>query len=523
MMRISDKKKNIIFIFIVVILVMSLIPIFIIAGFDCASGDDYNYGALSHHAIVNGEGFFKAIYNAGVTTYIIWKGWQGTWFDCFIFCLHPEVFSDSAYVIVPYIFVIMQVVAYLAFSHHFLKVRWNLGEHYWAIIGMIFLIFSFQLIPSHKSGIFWWVGCVHYVMPMCMALWGIIVGDRFLIWHRTKDLLLLCIVSFLIGGATYPAALLLPISVLGLWFAGFVFGTDVDSECEIAGGRDKRNYFLIIPFVLEAIGLTVSIIAPGNSVRSVSDISNGARPSGGVVETIIKSIIFSVTDAIDMFIMQKTFVIIMFIVIFSFTMVVFNSKSEDREFKVIFAHPLLFACVMFLINAAMYAPRLYAGGIVSSGYYNFNFWTFCICVIAIIIYMCGYWSFVKGIKVENGNLRKIGLAVLAISFIVMFLGRHGVKEYTDYVCIEYYLSGQAADYKEQIALQRLLMEEEGVDDVVVPEINNEQGPLMQMPIVSDTENVDNTMTASFYDKNSCRSISRNEWIEIYGEKYGVKH
>ncbi len=514
MIGLTDKQKKIIVIILAVILGVSLIPVFIVARYDCASGDDYNYGAWAHQAIVSGAGFLKALAEAGETTIGTWKTWQGTWFDCFVFCLHPEVFSDSAYVLVPYIFVIMQIAAYLGSAHHFLKVRWKLGNYYWTVVGLLFLIFSFQLVPSQKSGMFWWVGCVHYVMPMCMALWGTVHGDRFLMWHKKSDLIWLSVISALIGGATYPAALLLPMAVGLLWLSGFVFNKD--------SGKDKKNLLLLIPLVLDVIGLVISIIAPGNAVRSASDISQGAEPSGGAIATIFKSIIYSVTDAIDMFIGQKTFVVILFIVICIVTVIAFNAAAGGKEFKAVFAHPLLFVVVMFLVNASMYAPRLYAGGVVSSGYYNFNFWTFCLCTIAGIIYICGYLFFVKEIKISAGKLKIACIAALLICLAVAFVGRHGVKEYTDYICLEYYLSGHADDYKEQIALQRLLMEEEGVDDVVVPEINNEQGPLMQMPIVSDSENIDNVMAAGFYGKNSCRAIPRDEWIEQYGEKYGFK-
>lgn len=44
---------------------------------------------------------------------------------------------------------------------------------------------------------------------------------------------------------------------------------------------------------------------------------------------------------------------------------------------------------------------------------------------------------------------------------------------------------------------------------------------MHMPVVADPENIDNTMTAHFYGKRSCRSMPRPEWIGLYGEKYGV--
>ena len=513
MRGISDKPKKIIVVILAVILVVSLIPIFIVARYDCASGDDYNYGAWAHQAIVSGAGLLKVLAEAGRTTIGTWNSWQGTWFDCFIFCLHPEVFSDSAYVLVPYIFVIMQIAAYLGFAHHFLKVRWKLGNYYWAIVGLLFLIFAFQLVPSQKSGMFWWVGCVHYVMPMCMVLWGTVHGDRFLMWHKKSDIICLRIISALIGGATYPATLLLPIAVGLLWLSDFVFNKD--------NGRDEKNLLLIIPFLLDVIGLVISVIAPGNAVRSASDLSQGAKPSGGAIATIFKSITFSVTDALDMFIGQKTFVVILFIVTCIITLIVFNGAGEEKELKAVFAHPILFGVIMFLINASMYAPRLYAGGVVSSGYYNFNFWTFCLCNIGGIIYVCGYLFFVKEIYIGAKNLKIVGIAALLICLVVAFVGRHGVKEYTDYVCLEYYLNGHADDYKAQIELQRILMEEEGVDDVVVPEINNEQGPLMQMPIVSDSENIDNVMASGFYGKNSCRAIPRDEWLELYGEKYGV--
>ena len=74
--------------------------------------------------------------------------------------------------------------------------------------------------------------------------------------------------------------------------------------------------------------------------------------------------------------------------------------------------------------------------------------------------------------------------------------------------------------KEQIQLQRRILNGEGTE-AVVPEINNEQGPLMQMPIVSDPDNVDNYMARIFYGKEKVWAIPRDEWIEQYGEAYGV--
>ena len=501
-------------IFWALVLVASLIPVFMLAPYDAAAGDDYNYGAAAHLAYKATGSVLAAVKAAAGTTLYTYKTWQGTWFDCFVFCLHPEVFSDRGYVLVPFIFVILQIIAYTIFAHHFIKGKWRLGGLYYLEAALIFLTFSFQLVPSQKSAIFWWVGSVHYAMPMCMALIGVVLGDRFLERGKTGDLIGLSVIAALMGGATYPAALLLPIVVFVLWLERAVIRREAA----------RRDALLVIPLILEGIGLYLSFAAPGNAVRSATDIGNGAEPTGGAVATILASITFSVTDAYESFICHKTLVIAgVLIIAISAIPALFELKSRDKAmFRKRFFHPVLFIATAFLINAAMYAPRLYAGGVVSSGYFNFNFWVFFLCITACAIYLMGFVIALLNLEPSGKSGNILGYVIMVGAILVCaYFGRHGIKEYTDYVCLEYYLSGQAADYKDQIELQRRLMEEEGVTDVIVPGINNEQGPLMHMPVVEDPKNIDNYMTALFYGKNSCRSMPRPEWIAQYGEKYGV--
>ncbi len=506
-------------------MILSLIPIFIISGYDAAAGDDYNYGAGAHQAFLATGSVLAAVKAAWKTTVDTWSGWQGTWFDCFVFCLHPEVFSDSAYVIVPYIFLIMHYVMFLVLTHHFLKVRWKLAGNYWLQIGLLYLLFEIQLVPSQKSAFFWWVGCVHYVMPMFMAILGIVWGDKFLMEHKIRDLVGLFIISALMGGATYPAALLLPIALFLLWLADFVLG----------GKRDKKDLWLLIPLAALAVGLVISMIAPGNAVRSASDIKDGAQPTSGIFDTIISSFVLSVKEAGELFIGQKGFVLIALLLIIPLTIAAFREIQEkslaishnyvvDKDYEAIrkaFSHPILFILVMFCLNASIYAPRVYAGGIVSSGYMNFNFWTFFVCSIGIVIYVIGWMMLVKGWNICERTIMGIlsWTGFVLVMLVIAFVSRHGVKKYTDYVCMEYYLSGQADDYKAQIELQRRILNSEGTE-AVVPEINNEQGPLMQMPIVSDPDNVDNYMARIFYGKEKVWSIPRDQWIEQYGAEYG---
>ena len=66
-------------------------------------------------------------------------------------------------------------------------------------------------------------------------------------------------------------------------------------------------------------------------------------------------------------------------------------------------------------------------------------------------------------------------------------------------------------------LQTKLLTEEGLEDVVVPFVNDVQGPLMQMPVTENPEAWTNTVTREFYGKKSVVAIPREEWQELYGE------
>ncbi len=502
----SNIKKHWKLVLLSLAFVISVIPIFVLAKYDCASGDDYNYGALAHQAFLSTGSVWSAVVAAVKTTIETWYSLQGTWFDCFVFCLHPEVFSDKFYPIVPYIFVVVQFAAFSLLGYHFLKERWKLQGYSWLEITLVFLLFMFQLVPSQKSAFFWWVGSVHYAMPMCLSIVGIVLADRFLNDHHMKDVIVLSIVSACIGGATYPAAILLFVVIIVLWLV----------EVVIKKNNDSRNFFLLIPCALEFAGLFISFIAPGNAVRSASDISDGAKPSGGVVSTIVSSIRYSFTDAWDSFISEKTFILIaiLMIIILIKTPLIESKEKDEKTFAKRFEHPLLFVVTALLINAAIYTPRMYAGNMVSSGYFNFNFEVFFLCIVGCVIYIEG-WVISKNIVLDSVKRRVLVIATIIAAIIIAFVGRHGVKKYTDYVCLEYFLSGHADDYLEQIDLQRCLMEDDAVQEVIVPQINNEQGPLMHMPIVSDPDNINNIMTARFYGKKSCKSISREEWMQKY--------
>ena len=51
----------------------------------------------------------------------------------------------------------------------------------------------------------------------------------------------------------------------------------------------------------------------------------------------------------------------------------------------------------------------------------------------------------------------------------------------------------------------------GDDEVILPFINDEQGPLMHMPVTIDASNYTNYVTAKFYGKKSVIGMDRKQW------------
>lgn len=176
----------------------------------------------------------------------------------------------------------------------------------------------------------------------------------------------------------------------------------------------------------------------------------------------------------------------------------------------------------------MQAPALYANVEVSQGVGNTNFQVLLLCLLGIEMItanriVSGKAGITVGSSENEADRKHVGnhydvmfMAGLFMACVGVLVCHRDIRKSTDYVCYEYIVTGQAADYRAQMDLQTsLLLSDE--KDVVLPGINDWQGPLMHMPVTDDVTKWTNTVTAQFYEKNSVVAIPRTEWIEIYGQ------
>ena len=500
---------NKIAVFMGIIFLVSLIPVCYLSFVNRASGDDLGYGTYTRIAWMGTHSLIavgKAIKRTIVQFYY---GWQGTWFSIFLFTLQPEVFSDRAYVIVTFLMLFLWTGSTILLFREVLVRRCGFEKGNFWLITILFMMISIQYIPSTKSSIFWFNGCAHYLIPfaMCQLLFYFLLryGDSF----KTKYFIAILIIMTLLGGANYQAALFaLIISV----YSGMVSWIT---------RRNKKILLLTVPIITEMIGLIISMKAPGNKVRGGEDFGFSA---GRAINTILVSFRQGATD-IGSYTENKPLVIAGLVALALILLegaVKRKAGTEQKESNIDRKKKKWFAAGIiagaWCLYCAMQAPTVYAGVEFSSGVYNMNYQCFLLMSMTVFLalaeLLAEYLIYQKHLSSEYIHKVAVIPGFLLCAFAIIVC-RGTIRNSTSWKCIEYITSGQASDYKWQMDLQTSLLETDE-PDVVLPFINDDQGPLMQMPVTDDPESYTSSTTARFYQKHSVIAMPRTEWEELYG-------
>lgn len=477
-----------------------MLPVFSLTLVNRASGDDYGYGIYTRSAWVRTHSLFELGKAVAQTIRQYYMGWQGTWFSVLLFSLQPEVFHDRAYAGVAVVMLFLWIGSTFYLLKQILYRTMKLDKWAYFLISLWFLIISIEFIPSTKSSIYWFNGCAHYMVPFAMcqivAVWLLKYGQE----YRKRTLFGLTVFMAMLGGSNYQAALF--VLTLACYMVIYVW----------IKKRDKRILRLLLPVGAELTGLIISMKAPGNKVR-------GGETFGfsfvGVIKTVIHSFRYGIRD-IGAYLKEKPLVFAGLFLIFVFLIIAFCEGKQRTPFR----HTVLIAGMLFCLYSAMQAPAVYANVDVSGGVYNMNFQVFMLTAMGIMMILANRIAISITEERKEAEIRKIqkGMTAFGILFIFMItvIFRSSIKASTSYICLRYIVSGEAADYKEQMDLQTQLLEKKGVEDVVVPFINDVQGPLMHMPVTGDADRWINRVTADFYRKDSVVAIGRPKWEELYG-------
>lgn len=483
------------------IFLLLMLPVLYLSFVNRASGDDYGYGAYTRSAWMNTHSFIALGSAIWQTIRQCYFSWQGTWFSVFLFSLQPEVFNDRAYVLVAFFVLCLWIGSTFYLFYQVLYKNMQFDKWAYLLTTIWFLLISIEFIPSTKSSIYWFNGCAHYMIPFAMCqiatAWLLSYSKSF----GKRTFVGITVFMTLLGGSNYQAALFILIVAGYIGIAAWVLK------------KDKRIFMLFFPIILELLGLIISMKAPGNKVRGGEEF--GFSVTKGT-ETIVSSFLQGLKD-IGVYLNEKPLVFVGILLLLSFLVVILCCEKE-----VIFPiHPLLLTVLLFCLYCAMQAPAIYAGVEVSGGVHNMNFQTFLLTVSGVLLIIAVYIA--KGIRGrwKGTSVYKVQRYILSFGILLCLLltiiFRSDIKESTSYVCLRYMASGEAQDYRKQMDLQTNLLENGQTEDIVVPFINDVQGPLMQMPVTGNPDAWSNQVTARFYGKNSVTAIERSRWEELYAD------
>ena len=553
----------------VALFVLTLIPIILIAPFGHATGDDLGYGAHVMQALRDGTGIAGALSNIAGEIVSKWYTWQGTWASIFLFCIEPSVFGERLYAIVPLLAVAMFCIGTGYFLYHFLTRVMRISRAAFVTIFSLLSILAIQYMPYMRGGIFWYTSVAHYLIPYCAAMVSAVFADRFLQSGQNKYLAGMCLLMAYLGGASYPAIVLsleltlllilyaaadgrmsrrclLILLPLALMLAGFAVSAAAPGN-KVRGGEGfgsrgaagivmvivnsikvcavrGAGYFLRARPLILLLPITLGFAAEGydacgEASPAVIASSAGSVPAAGAVPDQL-------------------------------TPGVCGVKGLPR-LRAFLRHPVTVAVLCFLIAAGVYAPEVYSAVDVSGGVPDTEYFVTLVMLVVALSYVgcalrrradraahragsaarqqddqagsatrqqeayacsaarqqVAYAGFATRQHVLN-MLMFFGALVLCAIF-----GKHLIGGSVDYTCYTFWKSGQLSDYTRQMEEKLSILQNDDTGDVLVPEMNNEQGPFMCMAEIGDPDNFNNVSSAAFYGKRSVTAVPRQELVE----------
>ena len=464
-----------------------MLPTFYLSFYARPSGDDYQYAAKTHQAWVQTHSFIATWKAAIAETQWMCTCHNGDWFSVFLFTWMPEVFAPYTFWIPILGMLISTILAYYYLGKEVLVRRLHFEKHEYILIVTLMLLASYQYIPSSRACIYWYVGVIHYIFPHILALLSLTFLSKFEREGKWRYIIFLCITGIMMGGSSYYASFAVFLTMLIL----LIF----------RGINNKKLFYLLIPLFFGILSLYFQIAAPGNSARLNEEGGTTEASLAYFFETIFQALKRGVTSGFSIFKANPILLAIVILIGAISWECLLKKKNETFPFK----FPGIVIVLVYGIYSSLFCPEIFAGLEISKGPEVIEFLFFWIGLTFICIYIEGW--IIERFKLrekQNADERyhqKILPILLLLTFVLMILFRSDIKRSLFYVSNDYIISGQAADFKEQISSQMKILLDDTVKEAYLCPINDQQGPLMHMPVTDDPNVFTNWAVQQFYGKD----------------------
>lgn len=481
-------------------LIISLIPFFYLSHYARPAGDDLNYGIFTHAAWVDTGSLWEVI-KAALYTVKVSYSWGGEWLAYFFNSLMPEVFAPYVFWIGPYFFILLHAIGTAVFLYYFMNKVLGIAWEYVIIIYSILFFIMLQYLPSYNIGMYWFSGAFHYIVPHIIFLISFIFVHQLMTTKTKRYIVFLSLCGLMIGGISihYTMMMLMVYSVLIVLLIR----------------KEKRILWLILPNLLCFAGFIVYTKSPGHNVRASSGLSLNLE---NLFLTVGRSIMQEIKAPFE-YITDVPLIVILFLIIIVFGFLGMMKAIKSKKCSFTFRYPLIYFVLVFLINSAINAPRIYTIDFLgvtdtSMGPWVVEWMVFFFTWSSAILYLEGYviikllekqdktkYSGPKSIIIEEGRFRRwIIFPTIVLCLLLAFHWRGTLRDSFAYQAYVYVRNGEAADYKLQIAEYMEVLLDDSIEEVYLKPINNVQGPLLHWAVMEDEDNFVNWAYKEFYRK-----------------------
>ena len=466
---------------VVIALAFFTLPLMLVSLYARPMFDDFSFGEG-----LRNRGFVGLLHT--VVSY--WQGWQGSFTGTFMMGMQPAAIAGpSAYVITGFVMVGLLVGAVFSLVFAVLEKLASRSEKVLIASAMCFA--CIQWVPYIPHAFFWWNGAIYYAGSFCLMIFALVAI------MKKKNILLLCVAVFLLGGTNYVTSL---IFLLVLATALFLQGLAASSKIWVGAKQNLMaagfftgsltNLYKILVILLSAIsGFLLSALAPGNRFRA--GLFDGLDP----IRTIYHSLLQGVTDIVALSNWPLYFLLL------SLTPLFFR-VAKRSEFS--FPYPPIVLVYSFLLFSAHNAPMLYAmgSGAASIGrVYNIMYYSLVVLLFGNAYYICGFLVkrypvfFAKHASFLNTYVLFAGLTLfVAASFI-------GVGRMSGAVALNELLNGRPQEFARAFDSQHELLSKPGYGNVAIPPNNVITPVFTPMSNSRYPTNEKNVFLALFYDKS----------------------
>ena len=469
-------------------LILSLIPLLILARYDLPQNDDFGYARTTHGAWMETGNLREVLAQAGTLTAERYLNWQGTYAAIFMMTLQPGIWGMAYYALTPFLLIGSLLFGLWAFIRMLGKHALRLSVYERGILFSLAGIAMTQWLPAPLEGYYWFNGSILYGFFFALALvfFALLIGYA----HRTPGkkrnlayYILLPVLAALIAGGNYATGLQCALLMLAALCRQFM--------------KKRRDPLPPLTLIVFIGFFLVNLLAPGNARRVSEEGGFSAALFSGALALIKTVRVISEWTTLPLLMTGAAIVPIAW------------RFARGADFR--FRFPPLVMAASALLLAAGFMPTLYTMRYSGPGrLLDIQFYLYVLLFYANVFYSAGWLCQhmpERAFEQISARSRRVIAACAVLLGLMACVGRY--EAFASFRAAESLVTGEAAGYYAERQANTAILEDPAVKDAVLRPLENTPPLLTLNDYPTDAHYWGNVLMSWYYHKDSVRTAEKS--------------